>query len=54
MARDGRLTEEAHDALTGHIGGGSIGRGYRKSLGLKGLAQRMTGSAIKSEVLLIG
>ena len=41
MARDARLTEEVHDALTGHSGGGSVGRGYGSGFGLKALAEEI-------------
>ncbi|KQP81772.1 hypothetical protein ASF60_22210 [Methylobacterium sp. Leaf113] len=41
MARDARLGEEVHDALTGHSGGGGIGRGYGSGFGLKTLAEEM-------------
>jgi hypothetical protein len=38
MARDARLEEEVHDALTGHTGGG-VGRSYGAGFGLKVLAE---------------
>lgn len=38
MARDAGLSEELHDALTGHAGGG-VGRSYGKGFGLKALAE---------------
>ncbi|KQT19861.1 hypothetical protein ASG40_03375 [Methylobacterium sp. Leaf399] len=41
MARDARLGEEVHDALTGHSGGGSVGRGYGSGFGLKALAEEL-------------
>ena len=41
MARDARLGEGVHDALTGHSGGGSVGRGYGSGFGLKALAEEM-------------
>jgi len=34
MTRDAGLLEEQHDALTGHSGGGSVGRGYGKGFSL--------------------
>jgi integrase len=40
LARDCKLPEEVHDALTGHAGGG-VGRGYGKGFGLKALAQEI-------------
>ena len=40
MARDAGLTEEQHDALTGHSGGG-VGRTYGGGFGLKALAEAM-------------
>lgn len=40
LARDARLTEEVHDALTGHAGGG-VGRGYGQGFGLKVLAEEV-------------
>jgi integrase len=41
MARDAGLTEEMHDALTGHSGGG-VGRGYGGGFGLTALAEAMS------------
>lgn len=41
MARDAGLSEETHDALTGHVGGGGIGRAYGGGFGLKALADAM-------------
>lgn len=41
MARDAGLTEELHDALTGHAGSGGVGRGYGSGFGLKALAEAM-------------
>ncbi|TIX80327.1 MAG: site-specific integrase, partial [Mesorhizobium sp.] len=41
MARDAGLSEETHDALTGHVGGGGVGRGYGGGFGLKALADAM-------------
>lgn len=38
MARDADLTEETHDALTGHTGEGGSGRSYGRGFGLKALA----------------
>lgn len=38
MARDAGLSEEMHDALTGHSGGG-VGRSYGKGFGLKQLSE---------------
>jgi hypothetical protein len=40
MCRDGGLTEELHDALTGHAGGG-VGRSYGGGFGLKALADAL-------------
>ncbi|WP_235777213.1 site-specific integrase [Rhizobium mesoamericanum] len=37
LARDAGLTEEQHDALTGHAGNGGVGRGYGAGFGLKAL-----------------
>ncbi len=37
LARDAGLTEELHDALTGHAGNGGVGRGYGAGFGLKTL-----------------
>ncbi len=39
LARDAGLTEELHDALTGHAGSGSIGRGYGDGFSLPSLAE---------------
>lgn len=51
MARDAGLTEELHDALTGHAGSGGVGRGYGGGFGLKALGEAMarieTSSAVK-------
>ena len=41
MARDARPVEEAHDARTGHSGGGIVGRGYGNGFWLKALAEEM-------------
>jgi integrase len=38
MARDAGISEELHDALTGHSGGG-VGRSYGGGFGLKALAE---------------
>lgn len=38
MARDAKLSEEMHDALTGHSGGG-VGRSYGRGFGLKALSE---------------
>ncbi|WP_246672856.1 MULTISPECIES: site-specific integrase [unclassified Mesorhizobium] len=46
MARDAGVLEETHDALTGHVGGGGVGRGYGGGFGLKALADAM--SSIKA------
>ncbi|MGV7031248.1 site-specific integrase [Methylobacterium symbioticum] len=40
LARDARISEEMHDALTGHTGGG-VGREYGSGFGLKVLAQEL-------------
>ena len=41
MARDSGVLEETHDALTGHVGGGGVGRGYGGGFGLKALSDAM-------------
>jgi integrase len=41
MARDAGLSEELHDALTGHAGGGGVGRSYGAGFGLKALGEAM-------------
>lgn len=41
MARDAGLSEELHDALTGHAGGGGVGRSYGSGFGLKALGEAM-------------
>jgi integrase len=40
LARNAKIGEEMHDALTGHSGGG-IGRGYGAGFGLKALAEEL-------------
>jgi integrase len=49
MCRDGGLTEELHDALTGHSGGG-VGRSYGGGFGLKALAEAMGGIEVPEAV----
>lgn len=39
MARDAKLSEEMHDALTGHAGNGGVGRSYGAGFGLRALAE---------------
>lgn len=39
MARDAEISEELHDALTGHAGGGGVGRDYGSGTGVKALAR---------------
>jgi integrase len=39
LCRDGALSEELHDALTGHSGSSSVGRGYGDGFGLKAMAE---------------
>ena len=41
MTRDAGLHEELHDALTGHAGGGSVGRRYGNGFSLASLADAM-------------
>jgi integrase len=41
LARDAGLSEELHDALTGHACGGGVGRGYGMGFGLKALAREI-------------
>lgn len=41
VARDADLAEEKHDALTGHAGSGSVGRGYGRGFGIKALSAGM-------------
>ena len=41
LARDAGLSEEMHDALTGHAGSGSVGRSYGAGFGLNALADAM-------------
>jgi integrase len=53
MARDAGLSEEAHDALTGHVGGGGIGRGYGSGFGLKALAEAMGSITAPQAVKLV-
>jgi integrase len=39
MARDAKLFEEMHDALTGHAGNGGVGRSYGGGFGLRALRE---------------
>lgn len=41
MTRDAEISEEMHDALTGHSGGGGVGRMYGRGFSLKPLAVAM-------------
>jgi integrase len=41
MARNSHVSEELSDALTGHAGTGSVGRGYGAGVGLKTLSEAM-------------
>jgi hypothetical protein len=38
MTRDAGISEEMHDALTGHANKGSVGRGYGAGFSIKPLA----------------
>jgi len=49
MTRDAGISEEMHDALTGHSGGG-VGRSYGKGFSLKPLAKAM--DEVKTPILL--
>lgn len=42
MGRNAGLGEELHDALTGHVGGGGVGRDYGDGFGLRALRQAVT------------
>jgi integrase len=42
LARDAGLSEEVHDALTGHVGAGGVGRGYGNGFGLGALDQAVS------------
>jgi hypothetical protein len=39
MTRDAELSEELHDALTGHAGNGGVGRTYGRGMSLKPLVR---------------
>lgn len=41
LARDAGLSEELHDAITGHQSGGGVGRSYGSGFGLKALADAL-------------
>jgi integrase len=41
MARDAGIPEEIHDALTGHAGGGGVGKSYGRGVSLKPLIEAM-------------
>ena len=41
MARDAGIPEEMHDALTGHAGGGGVGKSYGRGVSLKPLIDAM-------------
>ena len=40
-ARDAGIPEEMHDALTGHAGGGGVGKSYGRGVSLKPLIDAM-------------
>ncbi len=42
LGRNAGLTEEIHDALTGHVGSGSVGRDYGDGFGLPALGDAVT------------
>ncbi|WP_245500309.1 site-specific integrase [Rhizobium leguminosarum] len=50
MARDAGLSEELHDALTGHAGGGGVGRSYGSGFGLRALGEAMARIEVPSPV----
>jgi integrase len=41
MARDAGLREEIHDAITGHAGGGGVGKSYGRGVSLRPLIEAM-------------
>jgi len=41
MARDAGIPEERHDALTGHAGGGGVGKSYGRGVSLRPLIEAM-------------
>jgi integrase len=41
MARDARIPEELHDAMTGHAGNGSVGKSYGRGVSLRPLIEAM-------------
>jgi len=41
MARDAGIPEEMHDALTGHAGGGGVGKSYGRGVSLNPLIDAM-------------
>jgi integrase len=42
LGRNAGLTEEVHDALTGHVGSGSVGRDYGDGFGLPALGEAVS------------
>jgi integrase len=53
LARDTGLSEELHDALTGHAGNGGVGRGYGAGFGLRALAEGIGKIAAPESVMAI-
>lgn len=51
MTRDAGISEEMHDALTGHSGAGGVGRSYGRGFSLKPLAKAM--DDVKSPIDLL-
>jgi integrase len=51
MARDAGISEEMHDALTGHAGGGDgLGRAYGRGFGLEAMARQVRQIAVPEAV----
>jgi len=53
LCRDAELSEELHDALTGHSNGGSVGRGYGAGFGLKALHEGISRIAAPKSVIAL-
>lgn len=51
MGRNAGLTEELHDALTGHVGSGGVGRDYGDGFGLKALSEAVAQIAAPEAVI---
>jgi integrase len=52
MARDAGIPEETHDAMSGHSGGGGVGKSYGRGVSLRPLVDAM--ATIKAPVAVSG